>query len=137
MRKMLLWALCAAAPFAALSIAAQAQPLEDWIPIAQSKSETLLMKRTAAEIYPDGTRRAFVKTAYNSPQSAGGVEFTTTVARVVFDCKTNQAKIIHTDFLAPNGEVVYADDVPDAQFGGIQPESAPALVEQVVCQQKK
>jgi hypothetical protein len=137
MRKTLLPVLCAALSLAAMTAAVRAQPLEDWIPIAQSNTETLLMKRTAAEIYPDGTRRAFVKTAYKSPQSAGGLEFTTTVARIVFDCKRHEAKIIHTDFIASSGDIVYADDAADASFVAIQPESEPALVEQVVCQQKK
>jgi hypothetical protein len=131
MRKLLLPALCAVLP-----LAVQAQPLEDWIPVAQSKSETLMMKRTAAEIYPDGTRRAFVKTAYNSPQSVSGVDFVTTVSRVVFDCAKHQAKIVHTEFVAASGEIAYADDAPDAQFSTIQPDSAPALVEQIVCQTK-
>ncbi|HTJ92746.1 MAG TPA: surface-adhesin E family protein [Pararobbsia sp.] len=136
MRKMLLSALCAALSCAMSPASVFAQPLEDWIPVAQSDIETLLMKRTAAEIYPDGTRRAFVKTAYKTPQSAGGIEFTTTVARVVFDCKTHQAKIVHTDFVASSGEIAYADDTPDAQFASIKPESEPALIEQIVCQQK-
>ena len=125
-------ALCAAVP-----VAAVAQPLEDWIAVAQSQTQTLLMKRTAAEIYPDGTRRASVKTAYNTPQSVGGVEFTTTVARMVFDCKSHHAKIVHTDFIAPSGEIVYADDTPDATFMTIKPDSGPALIEDIVCQTKK
>ena len=58
MRKMLLPVLCAALSVAATTGAVRAQPLEDWIAVAQSNTETLLMKRTAAEIYPDGTRRA-------------------------------------------------------------------------------
>ena len=131
MRKLLLPALCAVLP-----LVVHAQPLEDWIPVAQSSLETLMMKRTAAEIYPDGTRRAFVKTAYNSPQSVGGVEFVTTVSRVVFDCEKHQAKIVHTEFIAASGEIAYADEAPDAQFAPIQAESAPALVEQIVCQTK-
>jgi hypothetical protein len=136
MRKMLLSAVCVTLAWVALPEAGHAQPLEDWIPVAQSKSETMLMKRTAAEIYPDGTRRAFIKTAYNSPQSAGGVEFTTTIARVVFDCKEHKAKIIHTDFIAPSGEIVYSDDAPDASFGAIKPDSGPAIAEDIACKQK-
>ncbi|RKP58714.1 surface-adhesin E family protein [Pararobbsia silviterrae] len=133
MRNVLLPVLCAAVPLVVASATVGAQPLGDWIPIAQSQSETLLMKRTAAEIYPDGTRRALVKTAYQAPQSAGGIEFTTTIARIVFDCKKHQAKIVHTDFIEASGEIAYADDVPDAPYSPIEPDSAPALVEQVVC----
>jgi hypothetical protein len=121
---------------ALVPVIAGAQPLEDWVPIAQSKSETLLMKRNAADIYPDGTRRTVVKTAFNTPQTVSGIVFTTTMTRMVFDCAHKQAKITRTEFLDSGGETVYADDVPDAQFAPIQPETGPALASQDVCKSK-
>jgi hypothetical protein len=128
MYKKVFTVLCALIP-----LAAAAQPLEDWVPIAQSKSETLLMKRNAADIYPDGTRRALVKTAFNTPQTVGGVIFTTTLTRIVFDCPGKQAKVVHTEFLNSGGETVYADDAPDAAFAAIKPDTEPEIVQQVVC----
>ncbi|MEJ0002612.1 MAG: surface-adhesin E family protein [Pararobbsia sp.] len=125
-------ALCVSIPFYA-----SAQPLEDWVPIAQSQSETLLMKPSAAQIYADGTRRASIKTAFHSPQTVGGIVFTTTVTRMVFDCAKNQAKIVQTDFFNRPAIRVYTDNVHDAAFEPIQAETEPALVAQVVCTKKK
>ena len=121
---------------ALLPLVALAQPLEDWVPVAQSKAETMLMKRNAADIYADGTRRTVVKTAFNTPQTVSGIVFTTTLARMVFDCEHKQAKVIHTEFLNSAGDTVYADDAPDAQFAAIQPDTGPAIAEQVVCKKK-
>jgi hypothetical protein len=119
-----------------MPLVAVAQPLEDWVPVAQSKAETMLMKRNAADIYADGTRRTVVKTAFNTPQTVGDVVFTTILARMVFDCAHRQAKVIHTDFLNSGGDVVYADDAPDAKFAAIQPDTGPSIAEQVVCKSK-
>jgi hypothetical protein len=121
---------------ALIPLVAAAQPLEDWVPIAQSKAETLLMMRNAADIYPDGTRRTVVKTAFNTPQTVSGIVFTTTLTRMVFDCAHKQAKVIRTEFLNSAGDTVYADDAPDAAFSAIQPDTGPAIAEQVVCKKK-
>lgn len=113
-----------------------AQPLEDWVPVAQSKAETILMKRDAADVFADGTRRTVVKTAFNAPQTVGGIIFTTTLAHMVFDCAHQRAKIIRTEFLNSGGDTVYADEAPDAGFAAIAPDSGPAVAAQVVCKSK-
>jgi hypothetical protein len=131
MYKKVFIALGALTPLLAL-----AQPLQDWVPVAQSKAETMLLKRNAADIFADGTRRAVIKTAFNAPQTVGGIIFTTTLAHMVFDCAHQRAKIIRTDFLNSGGDIVYADDAPDAQFAAIQPDSGPAVAAQVICRNK-
>ncbi|CAB3789048.1 surface-adhesin E family protein [Pararobbsia alpina] len=121
---------------ALLPLVAAAQPLEDWVPIAQSSSETLLMKRKAADIFPDGTRHTVVKTAFNTPQMVSGIVFTTTLTRMIFDCAHQQAKVVHTEFLNSSGDSVYTDDAPDATFDAIQPDTGPAIAGQIVCKSK-
>ncbi len=121
---------------ALIPLAAFAQPLEHWVPVGQSKAETILMKRDAADVFADGTRSTVIKTAFNAPQTVGGIIFTTTLAHMVFDCAHQQAKITRTEFLDSGGQTVYADDVPDAQFAAIQPETGPGIAGQVVCKSK-
>jgi hypothetical protein len=119
-----------------MPLLAAAQPLEDWVPVAQSKAETMLMKRNAADIYADGTRHTVVKTAFNAPQTVGDVVFTTILARMVFDCAHKQARVVHTDFLNSGGDIVYSDDAPDAAYAAIQPDTGPSIAAQVVCKGK-